>query len=270
MLRSFFAEFLWLVVPNLAGHLDLRHPVFLDKEFFTVEGQRRELDLLARMSFLSENREPLLIHVEVETRATSGMGRRLWRYRNQIQAVHDSQVLSIVLYLHRGGASVQSPALFETALVPALESFRYISFGLAGCDAAEYLSRPEPLAWGLAALMRPVSFTRPQLKLSCLRRIATAELDETRSARGTERRTTRGPAGRTPGPEEDPPRPPRAAFRSAFGSDPRTGRGHLLPGPAHPLERKGADRSVSGFPAAPLGAGYAIRASLLHYKSRFK
>ncbi len=179
LLRSFFADLLWLVVPDLAGLLDLR-PLFLDKEFFTVEGQRRELDLLARVSFLDEDRESLLIHVEVEARATSGMGRRLWRYRNQIQAVHDSQVLSIVLYLHRGGAGVQSPALFETAIIPALESFRYISFGLAGCEAAEYLSRPEPLAWGLAALMRPGALTRPALKLSCLRRIGTADLDEAR------------------------------------------------------------------------------------------
>jgi hypothetical protein len=179
LLRSFFADLLWLVVPDLAGHLDLRRSVFLDKEFFTVEGRRRELDLLARVSFLDENRESLLIHVEVEARATSGMGRRLWRYRNQIQAVHDSQVLSIVLYLHRGGAGVQVPGLFQEPPVPAL-AFLYISFGLAGCEAAEYLLRPEPLAWGFAALMRPGALTRPELKLACLRRIALADLDDAR------------------------------------------------------------------------------------------
>ncbi len=175
LLRSFFADLLWLVVPDLAGLLDLR-PLFLDKEFFTVEGQRRELDLLARVSFLGENREALLIHVEVEARATLAMGRRLWLYRHQIQAVHSSRVLSIVLYLRRGGAGVQVPALFEETPVPGLESFRYISFGLAGCEAADYLSRPEPLAWSLAALMRSSNLTRPALKLSCLHRIATADL----------------------------------------------------------------------------------------------
>ncbi len=167
LLRSFFADLLWIVVPDLAGRLDLRRPVFLDKEFFTVAGRRRELDLLVRVSFLDESRESLLIHVEVEARATAGMGRRLWRYRNQIQAVHDSQVLAIVLYLHRGGAGVQMSALFEEVLVPVLESFRYIAFGLAGCEAALYLSRPEPLAWALAALMRPGALTRPELKLAC-------------------------------------------------------------------------------------------------------
>jgi hypothetical protein len=180
LLRTFFADLLWLVVPDLAGHLDLRHPVFLDKEFFTVEGQRRELDLLVRVSFLGENRESLLIHVEVEARATPAMGRRLWLYRHQIQAVHSSRILSIALYLHRGRTGIQAPALFEEAPIPSLETFRYISFGLAGCDAAEYLLRPEPLAWSLAALMRPGALTRPALKLACLHRIAIADLDDAR------------------------------------------------------------------------------------------
>jgi hypothetical protein len=180
LLRTFFADLLWLVVPDLAGRLDLRHPVFLDKEFFTAGGRRRELDLLVRVPLLGQSRESLLIHVEVEARATSGMGRRLWRYHNQIQAVHDSRVLSIVLYLHRGSAGVRVSALPEEALGPGLGGFRYIAFGLAGCDAAEYLSRPEPLAWGLAALMRRGTLTRPALKLACLRRIATSDLDDNR------------------------------------------------------------------------------------------
>ncbi len=180
LLRSFFADLLWIVVPDLAERLDLRWPVFLDKEFFTVAGQRRELDLLIRVSLLDESRESLLIHVEIEARATAGMGRRLWRYRNQIQAVHDSEVLSIVLYLHRGRAGVQVTPLFKAVLVPGLEGFRYIAFALAGCESAEYLARSEPLAWALAALMRPGALTRPELKLACLRRIVIADLDDAR------------------------------------------------------------------------------------------
>jgi hypothetical protein len=180
LVRSFFADLLWLVVPDLAERLDLRRPVFLDKEFFTVEGRRRELDLLVQVFFLDEDRESLLIHVEIEARATPGMGRRLWRYHNQIQAVHDRQVLPIVLYLHRGGAGVRVAALPEDELGSKLEGFRYIAFGLAGCDAAGYLARPEPLAWGLAALMHRGTLTRPALKLACLRRIAAADLDDAR------------------------------------------------------------------------------------------
>ena len=180
LLRRFFADLLWLVVPDLAGQLDLAHPQFLDKEFFTVSGRRRELDLLARVSFREEGDESLLVHVEVEARATSNMGRRLRLYRNQILAVHDGEILSIVLYLRRGRAGVQTSSL-RKSLIPSLGSgFHYISFGLAACEASEYLSRPESLAWALAALMRPGSLSRPELKLACLRRIAAADLEDDR------------------------------------------------------------------------------------------
>jgi predicted transposase YdaD len=180
LLRSFFADLLNFVVPDLVTRLDLAHPVLLDKEFFTVGGRRRELDLLAQVAFLGADDRSLLVHVEVEARARPDIGVRLWHYRRQIQAVHDSHVLSIVIYLQRGRAGVQMHALDEDLLGPDLADFRYVAFGLAGCDAAGYLVRPEPLAWGLAALMRRGSLTRPELKLACLGRIAAAEMDDER------------------------------------------------------------------------------------------
>jgi hypothetical protein len=180
LLRSFFADLLRLAVPDLADRLDLAGVVFLDKEFFTAGGGRRELDLLARVSFLGDRGSSLLIHVEVEARARRGMGRRLWRYRNQIQAAHECQVLSIVLYLHRGKGGVRVLTLEDDLLGPGLGDFRYVAFGLAGSAAAQYLERPEPLAWGLAALMDRGALTRPELKLACLRRIAAADLDDAR------------------------------------------------------------------------------------------
>ena len=180
LLRSFFADLLNLVVPDLAARLDLAHPVLLDKEFFTVGGRRRELDLLVQVAFLGTDDRSLLIHVEVEARARPDMGRRLWHYRRQIQAVHNSHVLSIVVYLQRGHPGVQVHTLEEDLLGPDLADFRYVALGLAGCDPAGYLARPEPLAWGLAALMQQSPLTRPALKMACLRRIAGAELDDAR------------------------------------------------------------------------------------------
>jgi hypothetical protein len=166
------------VAPELASRLDLARPAFLDKEFFTAGRRRRELDLLARVPVVEGGGAVLLVHVEVEARARPDMGRRLWRYRNQIQAVHDSEVLSIVVNLQRGPAGVQVRGLADTPLGPGLSDFRYIAFGLAGCVPEEYLARPEPLAWGLAALMRRGRLSRPALKMACLRRIAAARLDD--------------------------------------------------------------------------------------------
>jgi len=181
LLREFFTDLLRLAVPEVAASLDLARPVLLDKEFFTAGGRRREVDLLARLSFLAmAGGGVLLVHVEVEARARPGMERRLWLYRNQIQAAHESHVLSIVLYLERGLRGIQWRTLGEDLFGPGRTDFHYLAFGLAGCDPAAYLARPEPLAWGLAALMRGGDLLRPALKLACLDRIAAADLKEDR------------------------------------------------------------------------------------------
>jgi hypothetical protein len=62
---------------------------------------------------------------------------------------------------------------------PELSSFRYVVFGLSGCSGVVYLSRSEPLAWALAALMRPGE-SRAAHKLACHRRIAEARLADER------------------------------------------------------------------------------------------
>jgi len=99
------------------------------------------------------------------------MDERLWRYRNQIQARYENRVLTIVIYLKRGRPGVCLKS-WENDLGPAFPELRYVSFGLSGCLAAEYLARPEPLAWALATLMNPGALSRAELKMACLRRIA--------------------------------------------------------------------------------------------------
>jgi hypothetical protein len=54
--------------------------------------------------------------------------------------------------------------------------FHYRGLGLSGCRAEEWLARSEPIAWAFAALMRPGSWSRAELKLECLRRIATSDV----------------------------------------------------------------------------------------------
>ncbi|MFY9822387.1 MAG: Rpn family recombination-promoting nuclease/putative transposase [Thermoanaerobaculia bacterium] len=171
LLHAFLAGFLSLVVPETFGRLDLSSPEFLDKELFTEgpRGRRRELDLLVRVR--TANGRPLLIHVEVEARASPEMEERLWRYRNQILARYDTPVLTIVLYLKRGRPGVRLKS-WMADLGPSFPEPRYVSFGLAGCQAADYLARPEPLAWALAALMDTGTLSRAELKMACLRRIS--------------------------------------------------------------------------------------------------
>jgi hypothetical protein len=171
LLRVFLEDFLRLVAPLEIERLDLSSPEFLDKELFTggPHGRRREADLLVRVHTAGGN--PLLIHIEIEARASRRMQERLWRYRNHIQARYDTRVLTIVVNLKRGRPGVCLET-WESDLGPSLPELSYIAFGLAGCRAEEYLARPEPLAWALAALMDPGPWSRAELKMACLRRIA--------------------------------------------------------------------------------------------------
>ncbi len=58
--------------------------------------------------------------------------------------------------------------------------FHYRALGLSGCRAEDWLVRPEPIAWAFAALMRPGSWSRAELMLRCLRRIAQSKVTELR------------------------------------------------------------------------------------------
>ena len=171
LLRVFLEDFLRLIAPRALKRLDLSAPEFLDKELFAggPHGDRRELDLLVRVRTLDGR--PLLIHVEIEARASRGMAERLWRYRSQLQARYDMRVLSIAFYLKRGRSGVNLQT-WKSSLGPDFPEPRYLTFALTGGRAAEYLDRPEPLAWALAALLDPGPWSRAELKMACIRRIA--------------------------------------------------------------------------------------------------
>ena len=176
LFRSFLPNFVRLVAPGPAEKLDLANATFLDKEAFTdwPRGRRRELDLLASVPLLADSRQRALVHVEIEARASPQLGLRQAGYYMQLRLRHGMPVLPIAVCLKRGRPGPELVPVLDDQLGPELGCFRYYSFGLAGCRAEDYLRRTEPLAWALAALMRPEELSRAGLKLACLRRIASA------------------------------------------------------------------------------------------------
>lgn len=173
LLRVFLPDFLRLVAPEVSARLGRACPVFLDKEL--LDRDRREADLLARLPLRGGG--AVLVHVEIEARRRTRMLPRLREYAGRIQARHGGPVLSILLNLRGGRPGVCVEAPDGDLVGPGLNSFRYLAFNLSGCPAEEYLERPEPLAWALAALMRS-QWSRPEHKLACLRRIAAAPLTD--------------------------------------------------------------------------------------------
>jgi hypothetical protein len=178
LIATFFHDFLHLTAPDSAPRLRPGEATFVDKEFFTdwPTGKRRELDLLAQVP-VEEGELPVLVHVEIETKARAGMEQRLWRYYMQIRLRHDLLVLPILVNL-RGGRPGAGLEVLEEGLDRSPVAFPYRVLGLSGCQAQDWLARPEPVAWAFAGLMRPGKWSRAELKIECLRRVAGSGVTE--------------------------------------------------------------------------------------------
>jgi len=125
-------------------------------------------------------KKPLLIHIELETDFHSGIEFRLWEYYMMLHLRHWLPVLPILVTLRGGRSGVHRGTLRESFDGKLTALFHYRALGLSGCQAEDWLARPEPLAWAFAALMRPGTWSRAELTLKCLRRIATSDVTELR------------------------------------------------------------------------------------------
>ena len=175
LIKLFFADFLAIVHPDADPRLRAGEATFLDKEDFNdwPAGDRREMDLVARVP-VGRREVPLLVHVEIETDFRFNMDHRLWQYFMQLRLRHGQLVLPILVNLRGGRPGLYRGSLREVIDGKVVAIFYYRALGLSGCQAQDWLARPEPIAWAFAALMRPGSWSRAQLKLECLRRIATS------------------------------------------------------------------------------------------------
>jgi len=119
----------------------------------------------------------ILVHIEIEARAGPRMPDRLREYAGRIQAAYGEQVLSILVNLRRGKAGAK-PRPKKELSAPELSTFRYAPFNLEGCRGADYLAKPEPVAWALAALMSRGKESRAAYKLRCQSRIVEARMPD--------------------------------------------------------------------------------------------
>ena len=180
LLQIFFDQLLYLVTPELAPRLDLKSRQFLKDEHFVdiPRGDQRRLDLVVEIPTKTGQPEAVLCHIEAEGEARAAIGQRLWRYTMQLKLRYDRSVVAIVVFRSGGPAGVAQVLLRDRLWGCELGAFHYFAFGLSGCQARTYLERPEPLAWALAALMRPGEWSSAKHKLECLRPITGAALDK--------------------------------------------------------------------------------------------
>ena len=99
---------------------------------------------------------------------------------DQIRFV-DNPVISLVVFLHGGKPGLEIREVKRRVGPFEPTCYRYLAFGLSGSLAEEYVGRPQPLAAGLAALMRSRTWDKAGQKVRCLRAIGQAkDLDDKR------------------------------------------------------------------------------------------
>lgn len=180
LFQTFLGDYLKIVEPDTAVHLipeRARFPV-VDMSDWTDE-ERAEIGAVAEVPARDGSSLTLLIQVEPEPRGPAETARRFGRWFLALETRLVQPVLLSVLYLRGGrpGPNLESAAVGTVYSVEVVRIF-YTAFGLSEARADYYLERPEPLAWALAALMKPVRRSRAEHKLACLRRIAGAGLPD--------------------------------------------------------------------------------------------
>jgi len=178
LFQTFLGDYLQIAEPDSAVHLlpeQARFPV-LDVPDWTDE-ERNALGAVAEVPSRSGEPVVVLIQAEPEPDNPAGTARQLGRYLLTLERRLARPVLLSAVYLRGGrpGVNLETAAASRVFGMEVLRIF-YTDVGLAEARAEYYLERPEPLAWALAALMRPVRRSRAEHRQACLRRIAGAGL----------------------------------------------------------------------------------------------
>lgn len=178
LFQTFLADFLKIAEPDYIPHLileQIRYPV-LDLTGWT-DDQRAALGVVADIPATDGTSVTILIHTEPAPLDPIGTAKLLARPFFHLEAAYSQPVLLTTVYLHGGrpGINLESAAIRQ---VFGMEVVRilYTTFGLSESRAEHYLERPEPLAWALAALMRPTHRSRAEHRKTCLERILGAGL----------------------------------------------------------------------------------------------
>lgn len=178
LFQTFLGDFLRIAEPDFTGHLlpeQARFPV-LDLAGWSDE-ERAALGAVADVPARDGSSVTILIHAEPDPLGPAETSRRLSRYFLALEARYAQPVLLTTVWLRGGRPGLNLESVSVNPLLDVeMVRFFYTAFGLAEARAEHYLERPEPLAWALAALMRPVRRGPAEHRKICLRRIAEAGL----------------------------------------------------------------------------------------------
>jgi len=176
LVAAFLADYLALVEGDSAHRLDLKGVRLLEADVPTwSRRERASAGVIAELPVRRSGR--LTVFVRIEPQPGSDGAKRLGRFVLDLLQHHERPVLASAVFLRGGhpGAHLCTVGVAHAAGLELLRLF-YTGFGLSEARAEYYLDRPEPLAWALAAAMRPCRLSPDELRGGCLDRIASSDL----------------------------------------------------------------------------------------------
>ena len=180
LLHRFLGEFLALFFPDTASKLDLGNVEFLNTEEFTdlPTGERRAVDVLARVGVVGGDPELVLIHTEVEADFRSDFDERMYEYYSLLSLRHRQPVLPVALFL-RGGSVGAGVSTYKRGLlgIPVLR-FSYLTVSLSQLRAEDYVDSTNPLAPATMALMEAAEWNASERRVRCLHQVSRNAPDE--------------------------------------------------------------------------------------------
>jgi hypothetical protein len=134
---------------------------------------------VARLKSRDGEERIVLVQVEVEGEFRTEMDERAFLYYLYLRMKYRVPVLLIAVFLRGGRKPLAMREFVDKAEGVEVCRFRYVAFCLGQGRAKEFVDRPQPLAPGLAALMRS-SWDPVEKRLRCLKAIGHKDVDEAR------------------------------------------------------------------------------------------
>ncbi|MFB8789594.1 MAG: DUF4351 domain-containing protein [Potamolinea sp.] len=178
LITTFFVEFIELFLPDVATYLDRDSVKFLDKEVFTdvTAGEQYEADLVVQARF-REQESFFLIHLEHQAQNQAQFSKRMFRYFARLYEKHDLPIYPIALFSYNSPRRPEPNSHQIQFSNKAVLQFNYDVIQLNRLNWRDFLQQQNPVASALMAKMNIAPEERRQVKLECLRLMATLRLD---------------------------------------------------------------------------------------------
>jgi predicted transposase/invertase (TIGR01784 family) len=182
LLTTFFVEFLELFLPEIARVIDPDSVIFLPQEYFAdlTTGETKIIDLLAQVQ-LAGQEVGFLIHIEAQATSKTEFSRRMFFYFARLHQKYLQRIYPIVIFsFDEPYREEPNQYLVEVENLKVME-FNFFPIQLNRLNWRDFLNQPNPIAAALMSKMKIDPDDRPQVKVECLRLIATLQLNPTKS-----------------------------------------------------------------------------------------